>query len=260
MTATGRFAKQVVIVTGASRGIGAATARLFAQEGAQVVINYNSSRDEAEDLLHTIQADGNGTGLLVQADVGDMEGCRHLLEAAEALGPVEVLVNNAAAFSRAHFLKVDMDELDHLWDVNVRGVYYLSQITAQRMAERKRGNIVHVSSILARLAVPFRTVYCMSKGAIESLTRAMALDLAEHNIRVNAVSPGLIETDAMLAGFPDAEFLDVVRRQIPSKRFGTPQEIAQAILYLASAEASYINGTILAVDSALGAREAGPSK
>jgi NAD(P)-dependent dehydrogenase (short-subunit alcohol dehydrogenase family) len=171
---------------------------------------------------------------------------------------VTVLVNNAAGFSRAPFLEVDIDEFDRVWHINVRGVFHLSQLAARKMAERNHGTIINVSSILARLAVPQRSAYCASKGAIESLTRALALELAPYNVRVNAVSPGLIETKAMLAGFPSQELLNNVRRHIPAKRFGQPEELAQAILFLASDEASYINGIVLPVDSALGAREAGP--
>ena len=172
---------------------------------------------------------------------------------------MSVLVNNAAGFNRAPFLEVDIAEFDRVWDINVRGVYYLSQLVAKKMAERKQGSIIHVSSILAKLAVPQRSVYCASKGAIEALTRAMALDLASYNVRVNAVSPGLIETKAMVTGFPSEELLNTVRQHIPSKRFGEPEEMAQAILFLASKEASYINGIVLPVDSALSAREAGPA-
>ena len=252
-----RFADQVVIITGASQGIGQATALAFAREGAHVIINYFRSEAAAQKTLATIESQG-GQGTLVQANVGHLDGCRRLCEAGEAVGPVSVLVSNAAGFNRAPFLEIPIDEFDRVWQINVRGIYYLSQLVGQKMAERRQGSIVHVSSILARLAVPQRTVYCATKGAIESLTRAMALDLAAYNIRVNAVSPGLIETQAMLAGFPNQELLDSMRRHIPSKRFGRPDELAQAILFLASEEASYINGIVLPVDSALGAREAGP--
>lgn len=258
MPQTKRFEGQTIIVTGASQGIGQATAIAFAREGAQVIINYHHSKAGAQETLAAIESEG-GQGVVVQANVGELDDCRRLLEAAEAVGPVSVLVNNAAGFNRAPFLEVDMTEFDRVWSINVRGVYYLSQLAAQKMADRKQGSIIHVSSVLAKLAVPQRTVYCASKGAIESLTRAMALDLAPYNVRVNAVSPGLIETQAMLAGFPSEELLNNVRNHIPSKRFGAPAEMAQAILFLASQEASYINGIVLPVDSALSAREAGPA-
>ena len=238
-------------------GIGQATAIAFAQEGAHVMINYATSRAGAQATLSAIESAG-GRGTIVRANVGNLADCQQLLEAAETVGPVSVLINNAAGFNRAPFVEVDVAEFDRVWNINVRGLYFLSQLAARKMAERKQGSIIHVSSILARLAVPQRTVYCASKGAIEALTRAMALDLAPYNVRVNAVSPGLIETKAMLAGFPTEERLSSVRQHIPSNRFGEPEELAQAILFLASKEASYINGIVLPVDSALSVREAGP--
>ncbi|MCG3206571.1 MAG: Gluconate 5-dehydrogenase [Anaerolineae bacterium] len=253
-----RFTGQVVIVTGASQGIGAATAIAFAGEGAHVVINYNASEAGAHDTLAAIEAGGAGAGTLVQANIGLPADCERLVAAAEAIGPVTVLVNNAAGFNRAPFLEVDLTELDRVWAINGRGLFYLSQLAARRMAGRRRGSIIHVSSILAQHAVPQRAVYSATKGAVEALTRAMALDLAAHNVRVNAVAPGLIETQAMLAGFPGEELLNIVRTHIPAKRFGAPEELAQAILFLASDAASYINGIVLPVDGALGAREAGP--
>jgi NAD(P)-dependent dehydrogenase (short-subunit alcohol dehydrogenase family) len=253
-----RFEGQTVIVTGASQGIGQATAIAFAKEGAHVIINYFSSEAGAQETLATVESEG-GQGSIIQANVGNLDDCRRLFETAEAVGPVSVLVNNAAGFSRASFLETPVAELDRVWQINVRGVFYLSQLAARQMAERKQGVIIHVSSILAKLAVPQRTVYCATKGAIEALTRAMALDLAPYNVRVNAVSPGLVETKAMLAGFPTEERLNSVRQHIPSNRFGEPAELAQAILFLASPEASYINGIVLPVDSALSVREAGPA-
>jgi NAD(P)-dependent dehydrogenase (short-subunit alcohol dehydrogenase family) len=252
-----RFEGQTVLVTGASQGIGQATAIAFAREGGHVIINYYGSTGGAQETLTAIEAEG-GQGTIVQANVGNLDDCQQLLETSEAVGPVSVLVNNAAAFNRAPFLEVDIAEFDRVWNINVRGVYFLSQLAAWKMAERKQGTIIHVSSILAKLAVPQRSVYCASKGAIEALTRAMAIDLAPFNVRVNAVSPGLIETKAMLAGFPSEARLNSVRQYIPAQRFGEPEELAQAILFLASREASYINGIVLPVDSALSVREAGP--
>ena len=254
----GRFTEQVVIVTGSSRGIGQATAIAFAREGAHVIVNYYASKDGARKTVEQIEADGAGSGAIVQADVGTVEGCQRLVAAAEEAGSIAVLVNNAAGFNHDAFLDVSMEAFDRIWRINVRGVYYLSQLVARTMVAGGAGTIIHVSSILAQQAIPRRSAYCASKGAVEALTRAMALDLAPHNVRVNAVSPGLIKTEAMMDGFANSDVLDSMRSHIPSRRFGDPEEMAQAILFLASDEASYINGIVLPVDSALGAREASP--
>lgn len=253
-----RFSQRVVLVTGSSRGIGRATAAAFASEGARVIVNYRSNDAAAQETLSQINIAG-GLAWLMRADISHPDEVRQLVENIEhEVGPIDVLVNNGAAFYRHPFLDVDLDELDRVWGTNVRGLFYLSQVVAREMAARHHGAIVHVSSILARLAISERTVYCASKGAVESLTRAMAIDLAPYNIRVNAVSPGLIRTKALLDGMPDPMLQAEIQKHIPSGRFGNPEEVANAILFLASDEASYVNGVVLPVDSAHGSREAGP--
>jgi len=258
VNSTIQFKNKIVLVTGASQGIGRAIAQVFGKHGATVVINYHSNDAGAKETLELVKASG-GTGLIKKADISKPESAQELIESVEhEAGPIEVLVNNAASFNRNHFLNVTLDELDAVFNTNVRGLYYLSQMAATVMAKRKKGCIIHISSILAGRAVPNRTAYCASKGAVEGLTRAMALDLAPFNIRVNAISPGLIQTDAMLAGFTDPDLRAEVERHIPGGRFGEPEDIANAALFLASDLASYINGEILAVDYGLAAREAGP--
>jgi NAD(P)-dependent dehydrogenase (short-subunit alcohol dehydrogenase family) len=250
---------RVVIVTGASQGIGRATARVFASHGATVVINYHSNDVGARETLKLVETNG-GKGIIKKADISNPESARQLIENVEQeIGPVEVLVNNAASFSRSHFLNVTLEELDSVLNTNIRGLYVLSQAAAIAMAKRKKGCIIHISSILAQRAVQNRSAYCASKGAVEGLTRAMALDLVPYNIRVNAVSPGLIRTDAMLAGFTDPAILAEVEKHIPGGRFGEPEDIANAALFLASDLASYINGEIISVGYGLAAREAGPA-
>ncbi|NOX62987.1 MAG: glucose 1-dehydrogenase [Chloroflexi bacterium] len=254
-----RFENQVVIVTGASQGIGQATAIAFAREGAFVVVNYRQNAEGARQTLAAMETVGQGGGVLVQADVGALEGCLALMEAADALGPVSVLVNNAAFIARSSFLDAPVEELTRSFEVNVRGPYYLSQMAARRMIRQGRGAIIHISSILARQAMPNRSAYIASKGAIEALTRAMALDLAPYNIRVNAIAPGLVDTKALRAGFPHPEFERVLASYILANRLGRPEELARAILFLASDEASYINGIVLPVDAGLAITEAGPA-
>lgn len=255
-----RFDDQTVIVTGASRGIGAATAIAFAAEGARVAINYRSDRDGAEATKQTIDAAG-GVAEIFQADVGVVDDVERIADAVETtLGPVSILVNNAAMIERSSFLDVSLDDFEAVWHANVRGVFQLSQRVAAGMVERETGGvIVHLSSILARLAVPSRTAYITSKGAIEALTRAMALDLSPHGIRVNAVAPGLIATEALLTGMPDPDIQAKVQSYIPGGRFGRPDELMAAILFAASPEASYLNGAVIPVDAGLSGREAGPA-
>ena len=253
-----RFEGRTVLITGASRGIGAAAARGFAAEGARVAINYRRDADGAAAVRRAI-FDAGGTAEAFCADMGAPDDVDRLADEAEAaLGPVSVLVNNAALIDRSPMLEVTLETFDTVWAANVRGLFQLSQRIAAGMVERGGGAIVNVSSILARLTVRNRTAYAASKGAVESLTRAMALDLTPHGVRVNAVAPGLIATEALLAGMPGEEVQAAVQRHIPGGRFGRPEEIAAAILFAASDEASYLNGAIVPVDAALGAREAGP--
>lgn len=251
------FLDQVVLVTGASRGIGKAAAIAFAQRGARVVINYLGQDAKAKDTLNQVEAVG-GKGWLYRVDLSQLDEVEKMVEQVEQeIGPISVLVNNAAAFNRDPFLDVSVEELDRVWNANVRGLFYLSQQVARYMSRRRKGSIIHVSSIGARLAVMNRSIYCASKGAMESLTRCMALDLAPYHIRVNAVSPGVIRTDGLLDGMPDPAMQEALQSYVPGGRFGEPEEVAHAIVFLASDVAAYINGAIIPVDGSLGAREAG---
>ncbi|MCB1441244.1 MAG: SDR family oxidoreductase, partial [Nitratireductor sp.] len=176
----------------------------------------------------------------------------------EQWGPVRVLVHNASAINRAYFLDATLDDFDGMFDANVRGPYLMSQLAAQQMiAAGAGGSIIHISTILAQLTIQNRTLYAATKGALESLTRAMALDLARHNIRVNAVAPGLIYTQALRDGI-SALGEENFTKFIPVKRFGDAHEIASTVAFLASDAASYITGALIPVDGGLGVAEAGP--
>jgi 3-oxoacyl-[acyl-carrier protein] reductase len=251
------FKGAVALVTGASRGIGQATALAFARAGAHVILNYRVDAAGAEGTVAQIVGEG-GLATAVQADISDVTDLERMVTFVEAeIGPIDVLVNNAGAVNRQSFLDISLDELDRVLDTNIRGVYYLSQLVARCMAGRRRGAIVHVSSILSQQTIPGRTAYAASKGAVESLTRAMALDLAPYNIRVNAIAPGLVRTEMLLGTMPE-DFARSLEHFIPAKRFGEPAELAAAILFLASPEASYISGALLPVDAGLHVLEAGP--
>ncbi len=248
----------VALVTGASRGIGRATALAFAREGAHVIVNFRKDAAGAQDTVARIgQAGGHATAL--QADISVIADLERMVSHVEDnIGPIAVLVNNAGAVDRTPFLDVTLDQLDEVLQANVRGVYYLSQLVARRMAVRRKGAIIHVTSILAQQTIPGRTAYAASKGALESLTRAMALDLAPYQIRVNAVAPGLIRTEMLLSGLPGEAFIEDLQHFIPFKRFGEPEELANVIVFLASPAASYISGALIPVDAGLRVLEAGP--
>jgi 3-oxoacyl-[acyl-carrier protein] reductase len=250
---------RVVLVTGASRGIGRGIALAFAREGDDVVVNYRADRDGTQRTLRLIEKEGRGSATAFRVDIGRPDDARRLVDQIETdIGPIAVLVNNAAAFDRSYFLDVHEAAFDQLFAVNVRGLFFLSQAVAGRMVERKTGTIVNLSSILAQEGVPYRTVYCATKGAIESLTRAMALDLAEHGIRVNAVAPGFIDTEALRSGLPGDDFPLRVESYTPLGRLGQPADIAEAVVFLASERAAFITGQILNVDGGITAKEAGP--
>ncbi len=254
-----RFDGQTALVTGSSRGIGASTAKAFAAEGAKVALNY---RSDTEGALATQQAiiKAGGKAQIFQADIGNEAAVTRLVSEVEAsLGPVSILVNNAALIDRSSMFDLSLEAFDTVWQANVRGLFQLSQLLAVGMVERGSGAIVHVSSILARLGVVNRCAYIASKGAVEGLTRAMALELGPRGVRVNAVAPGLIATEALLAGMRDEAVQTAIQRHIPAGRFGHPEEITAAILFAASNEASYLNGAIIPVDAALGARESTPA-
>ena len=254
-----RFEGDTVLVSGSSRGIGAATARAFAAEGALVAVNYRNDETGASATRQAI-IDAGGTAEVYQADIGDEVDVARLVREVEAsLGSVSILVNNAALIDRSSMFDLSLEAFDSVWQANVRGLFQLSQLVAVGMVERGRGAIVHVSSILARLGVVNRCAYIASKGAVEGLTRAMALELGPRGVRVNAVAPGLIATEALLAGMRDPSVQTAVQRHIPEGRFGRPEEITAAILFAASSEASYLNGAIIPVDAALGARESTPA-
>jgi NAD(P)-dependent dehydrogenase (short-subunit alcohol dehydrogenase family) len=240
-----------VIVTGASRGIGAAIARLVGASGFPVVVNFSTNRDAAEDVVREIVCAGS-RAVAIRADVGREEEVLRLFETAvRELGPIGGLVNNAAVtggFSRVEALRADV--ITEILAVNVAGTMLCSREAVRRMSMRhggSGGSIVNISSMAARTGGAGEWVhYAASKGAINSFTIGFAREVAKEGIRVNAVAPGLIETDLHAAnGAPDR--LDRLAPTIPMGRPGTPREVAEGVLWLLSSAASYTTGTILEI-------------
>ncbi len=242
----------VIVVTGGSRGIGAATAKLAAACGYSVCINYQSGRDAAHQVVDEIAGAG-GHAIAVQCDIGSESSVVDLFRQVDSrLGMVSALVNNAATLETQKRLDaMDADRIARIFAVNVVGSMICAREAVRRMSTRfgtgRGGAIVNVSSGAAKYGSPGEYVdYAASKGAIETFTLGLAKEVAEEGIRVNAVRPGFIYTEFHAKG-GEPQRVDRVKNLVPMKRGGQPEEVARAILWLLSEEASYVTGTILDV-------------
>jgi NAD(P)-dependent dehydrogenase (short-subunit alcohol dehydrogenase family) len=242
---------QVLVITGASRGIGAATAHLAAARGYFVCVNYLRNQPAAEQVVRAIQLDG-GTAVAIQADVSKEEDVVRLFDSATAqLGPITALVNNVGTVEKQTRLEnIDAARLQRVFATNVFGSFLCAREAVRRMSTRHGGQggaIVNISSGAARIGSPNEYIdYAATKGAIDTLTLGLAKEVAEEKIRVNAVRPGHIYTELhALAGEPNR--VDRVREFVPMKRGGTVDEVAHAILWLLSDEASYTTGAFIDV-------------
>jgi len=242
------LAGRVALVTGAQQGIGRATAIALAEAGADVAINYLDDAVAAEAVAARVRAAGRAaTGL--QGDVGRPDGAAALVEAAIAAhGQIDILVNNAGVFPRVAFLDMTEADYDFVMDVNLKGTFFCSQAAVRAMvASGRPGVIINLASQAMRGSSPRGVHYAASKGGIVSMTRAMALELVAHGIRVNAVAPGLTDTAQPRYGSSEAE-LQAAGAAVPIGRMGTPEEIAKVIVFLASDHSSYMIGQTVHVN------------
>lgn len=242
------LAGRVALVTGAQQGIGAAIARDFAKAGADVVINWLDDETAARQVAAAVRAAGR-RALLYQADVARHDAMRAMVAAVERdLGPLDVLVNNAGVFPRVNFLDMQEADWDYVLDVNLKGACFCAQAAARAMvASGRRGSIINLTSGAAYRGSPRGVHYCASKGGVLSMTRQMALELAPHGIRVNAIAPGLTDTAQPRYGSSEEELM-AMGRALPLGRLATPDDIAGAAVFLASDAAGFVTGHCLHVN------------
>lgn len=236
---------KIAVVTGAAQGIGYACAEAIAESGAKMVL----SDINEEGVLAAAEKLGNGT-VGMACDVGKPEQINAMFDKIEAdIGPVSILVNNAGIANPGDFLETTLEQFQSVIDVNLTGTFVALQRAAKAMVSNKlEGAIVNMSSINAQVAIPSIPAYCASKGGVMQLTKATALALAPHNIRVNAVGPGSVDT-AMMAGVnANPEAMAMVMSRTPMKRIATPREIGDVVAFLASDKASYVTGETIYVD------------
>jgi len=240
------FAGKIALVTGGSRGIGRACCLQLAKAGAAVAVNFRTNVQEAQKTIDAIEQAG-GTAVKIQADVSsESQVIAMVNEVENTLGPIDLLVNNAGIFEHASHAETTVNHWQRTLDVNLTGTFVVTWAVKDGMIAREFGRIVNVSSIAGLRARPMSIAYSVSKAGVISLTKSLAEALATHNIRVNAVAPGLIDTE-ILDGVGQ-EALDRIVAATPIQRLGTPNEIAELVCFLLSDQSSFITGQTIVAD------------
>lgn len=242
--------ERAALITGSSRGIGRTIALSFARQGYQVVVNYHRNREQAEQVLAEINATGS-RGIIVQADVSQPMEARELIEAGvKEFGRLDVLVNNAGINHDQLMLKIQDDEWERVINTNLASTFYCSRAAVKHMFKKRFGRIINISSVVGISGNAGQTHYAAAKSGLLGLTYSIAREYGSRGITANAVAPGYIESD-MTASLGEEQ-----RRQILSSiaagRLGKPEDVAAVVLFLASEEASYVNGQVIRVDGGMG--------
>jgi glucose 1-dehydrogenase len=247
-----RLAGKVAAITGASQGIGLAIAQRFAEEGADIAFCYRSNQAGAEEVLARIRQMGRKCAAF-RYDVGLVrDGQNFIADSIAQFGKIDVLVNNAGLERRADFWEVSEADFDAVLNVNLKGLFFITQaFVRHRMAAQAGGNIINISSVHEELPFPHFASYCASKGAVKMLTRNLSIELAPLGITINSIAPGAIETPINSKLLADPVKLNALLQNIPLKRLGTPDDVANLAVFLASAEASYATGATFFLDGGL---------
>ena len=236
---------KVALVTGGSRGIGAAISRELAKAGARVALNYRAGQEAADEIA------GKIGGLAVQADVSDAEEVQALIERVEGeLGDIDALVNNAGVTRDTLIARMTDDDWQTVIDTNLRGTFNTSRAVSRKMLRRRAGSIVNLSSVVGVHGNPGQANYAASKAGIIGLTKALARELGSRGVRVNAIAPGYISTE--LTDVLNDEQRGLILGNTPLGRLGEPEDVARAVRFLCSDEAAFITGEVLLVDGGLG--------
>jgi 3-oxoacyl-[acyl-carrier protein] reductase len=244
-----RLKDQVALVTGGSRGIGRGIVRAFAAEGARVAFVYRGNQSAADALVAEI-LQRSGTTLALQADVSDVLAAQGVVEKVEKeWGRFDILVNNAGIIRDDLFVRMEPEAWKSVLDTNLGGTFNFCKAVAYTLMKQRRGRIINISSVAAEHVNMGQANYAASKGAVNALTRALAVELASRNVTVNAIAPGFIETDMSEAVRNKAG--DMIKKIIPMRRLGQPEDIARVAVFLASADSGYMTGQVLTVDGGL---------
>ena len=243
------LANKTALVTGASRGIGRATAIELAKAGAKVAVNYAGNRAAAEEVVAQIQAAG-GQAFMVQADVGDAAAVDAMVKSVvEQFGSIDILVNNAGITRDNLIMRMKEEDWDAVIHTNLKGIFNCTKVVTKLMMKQRYGRIVNMTSVVGVIGNAGQSNYAAAKAGVIGFTKSMAKELASRNITVNAVAPGYISTD-MTADLPDQAKADL-QSQIPLQRLGNPADVASAVLFLVSPGADYITGQTLHVDGGM---------
>jgi 3-oxoacyl-[acyl-carrier protein] reductase len=239
---TGKLSGKVAVVTGASKGIGASIAEHLASEGATVVVNYASSKTDADQVVDRITKRG-GTALAVQASVAKQADIERLFaETKKTFGRLDILVNNAGVYEFSPLENITEEHYQRHFDLNVYAVLFVSQ-AALKLFNSAGGSIINMSSVVSTMAFPNAAVYGGSKAAVDAITRSLAAELGPRRIRVNAIRPGMVETEGTRsAGITESDMRKQVEAQTPLGRIGQPRDIANLAVFLASDDSSWITG------------------
>lgn len=240
---------KVAVVTGSSQGIGAGIAKTLAAQGARVVVNYRSNPALADEVVAAIIAIG-GQAVAVQADVSRSEEAERLIKTAiDTYGQIDILVNNAGLTRDTLIMKMKDDDWDAVLQTNLSSVYYCSKAVVRPMMKKRGGRIINITSVVGLAGQAGQTNYAASKAGIIGFTKSLAKEVGSRNITVNAVAPGFIPT-ALTNVLPEAQVQSIIETT-PLGRLGTPEDVAHAVLFLATDEASFITGQVITVDGGL---------